>query len=77
MKPDERSPPGARTRVLRGPGSPVRHQAGRGEEDAPCRSSATRARFGIRAINIEKGDELIDVQVTDGRNDIVLATTTA
>src|SRR5437588_1133192 len=29
---------------------------------------------GIRAINIEKGAELIDVQVTDGRNDIVLAT---
>src|SRR5256885_2256657 len=29
---------------------------------------------GIRAINIEKGDELIDVQGTDGRNDIVLAT---
>src|SRR5256885_381003 len=29
---------------------------------------------GIRAINIEKADELIDVQVTDGRNDIVLAT---
>src|SRR5438309_9756329 len=29
---------------------------------------------GIRAINIEKGDELIDVQVTDGRNDSVLAT---
>jgi DNA gyrase subunit A len=29
---------------------------------------------GIRAINIETGDELIDVQVTDGRNDIVLAT---
>src|SRR5438876_318535 len=29
---------------------------------------------GIRAINIEKGDELIDVPVTDGRNDIVLAT---
>src|SRR5713226_249048 len=29
---------------------------------------------GIRAIYIEKGDELIDVQVTDGRNDIVLAT---
>src|SRR6058998_1818042 len=29
---------------------------------------------GIRAINIEKGDELIDVQETDGRNDIVLAT---
>jgi DNA gyrase subunit A len=29
---------------------------------------------GIRAINIEAGDELIDVQVTDGRNDIVLAT---
>jgi DNA gyrase subunit A len=29
---------------------------------------------GIRAINIEKGDELIDAQVTDGRNDIVLAT---
>src|SRR3989441_301111 len=29
---------------------------------------------GIRAINIEKGDELIDVQVTDGKNDIVLAT---
>ena len=29
---------------------------------------------GIRAINIEKRDELIDVQVTDGRNDIVLAT---
>src|SRR2546429_384308 len=28
---------------------------------------------GIRAINIEKGDELIDVQVTDGRNDLVLA----
>jgi len=36
--------------------------------------------FGIRAlrvsapINIDKGDELIDVQVTDGSNDIVLAT---
>jgi DNA gyrase subunit A len=29
---------------------------------------------GIRAINVAKGDELIDVQVTDGRNDIVLAT---
>src|SRR5216117_2311872 len=29
---------------------------------------------GIRAINIEKGDRLIDVQVTDGKNDIVLAT---
>ncbi|MGH7606254.1 MAG: DNA gyrase C-terminal beta-propeller domain-containing protein, partial [Gemmatimonadales bacterium] len=29
---------------------------------------------GIRAINIEKGDVLIDVQVTDGKNDIVLAT---
>jgi DNA gyrase subunit A len=29
---------------------------------------------GIRAINVEKGDELIDVQVTDGRNDIVVAT---
>ncbi|HET7790960.1 MAG TPA: DNA gyrase subunit A [Gemmatimonadales bacterium] len=29
---------------------------------------------GINAINIEKGDELIDVQVTDGRNDIVIAT---
>ncbi len=29
---------------------------------------------GIRAINIEKGDGLIDVQVTDGKNDIVLAT---
>ncbi|HKV72592.1 MAG TPA: DNA gyrase subunit A [Gemmatimonadales bacterium] len=29
---------------------------------------------GIRAINIESGDELIDVQITDGRNDVVLAT---
>ncbi|HXQ29883.1 MAG TPA: DNA gyrase subunit A [Gemmatimonadales bacterium] len=29
---------------------------------------------GIRAINIEPGDLLIDVQVTDGKNDIVLAT---
>ena len=29
---------------------------------------------GINAINIESGDELIDVQVTDGTNDIVLAT---
>ncbi|MDO8666269.1 MAG: DNA gyrase subunit A, partial [Gemmatimonadales bacterium] len=29
---------------------------------------------GINAINIEDGDELIDVQVTDGTNDIVLAT---
>ncbi|HEV8151064.1 MAG TPA: DNA gyrase subunit A [Gemmatimonadales bacterium] len=29
---------------------------------------------GINAINIEDGDELIDVQVTDGANDIVLAT---
>jgi len=29
---------------------------------------------GINAINVEKGDELIDVQVTDGKNDIVLAT---
>jgi len=29
---------------------------------------------GINAINIEPGDELIDVQVTDGSNDIVLAT---
>ena len=29
---------------------------------------------GINAINIEPGDELIDVQVTDGSNDVVLAT---
>ncbi|HXV85274.1 MAG TPA: DNA gyrase subunit A [Gemmatimonadales bacterium] len=29
---------------------------------------------GINAINIEAGDELIDVQVTDGTNDVVLAT---
>jgi len=29
---------------------------------------------GINAINIETGDELIDVQVTDGSNDIVLGT---
>jgi DNA gyrase subunit A len=29
---------------------------------------------GINAINIEKGDELIEVQVTDGSNDVVLAT---
>ncbi len=29
---------------------------------------------GINAINIEQGDELIDVLVTDGGNDIVLAT---
>jgi DNA gyrase subunit A len=29
---------------------------------------------GIIAINIEKDDELIDVQLTDGNNDIVLAT---
>jgi DNA gyrase subunit A len=29
---------------------------------------------GIIAINIEEGDELIDAQVTDGTNDIVLAT---
>ncbi len=29
---------------------------------------------GINAINIDKDDELIDVQVTDGTNDVVLAT---
>jgi len=29
---------------------------------------------GINAINIEAGDELIDVQVTDGSNDVVLGT---
>jgi DNA gyrase subunit A len=29
---------------------------------------------GINAINIEDGDELIDVQITDGTNDVVLAT---
>jgi DNA gyrase subunit A len=29
---------------------------------------------GINAINIEEGDELIDAQITDGNNDIVLAT---
>jgi DNA gyrase subunit A len=29
---------------------------------------------GINAINVDDGDELIDVQVTDGTNDIVLAT---
>jgi DNA gyrase subunit A len=29
---------------------------------------------GIRAMNIEPGNELIDVQVTDGSNDLVLAT---
>jgi len=29
---------------------------------------------GINAINIEPGDELIDVQITDGTNDVVLAT---
>jgi len=30
---------------------------------------------GIKAIKIEEGDELIDVQITSGTNDIVLATT--
>jgi DNA gyrase subunit A len=29
---------------------------------------------GIKAIKIEEGDELIDVQITSGKNDIVLAT---
>ena len=29
---------------------------------------------GIIAINVEEGDELIDVQLTDGNNDVVLAT---
>ncbi len=29
---------------------------------------------GINAINIERGDELIEVQLTDGSNDVVLAT---
>src|SRR5690349_21238572 len=29
---------------------------------------------GIKAIKIEKGDELIDVQITNGTNDVVLAT---
>jgi DNA gyrase subunit A len=29
---------------------------------------------GINAINVEPGDELIDVRVTDGSNDVVLAT---
>ena len=29
---------------------------------------------GLNAINIEDGDELIDVQITDGTNDVVLAT---
>ena len=29
---------------------------------------------GIKAIKIEKGDQLIDVQITEGSNDIVLAT---
>jgi DNA gyrase subunit A len=29
---------------------------------------------GLNAINIEEGDELIEVQVTDGTNDVVLAT---
>src|SRR5262249_55733429 len=29
---------------------------------------------GLNAINIEDGDELMDVQVTDGTNDVVLAT---
>jgi DNA gyrase subunit A len=29
---------------------------------------------GINAINIEAGDELIEVQITDGTNDVVLAT---
>ncbi len=29
---------------------------------------------GLKAVKIEDGDELIDVQVTDGNNDIVLAT---
>ncbi|MBI4542795.1 MAG: DNA gyrase subunit A [Gemmatimonadetes bacterium] len=29
---------------------------------------------GINAINIEDGDELIDVQISDGSNDVVLAT---
>ncbi|MGE5234768.1 MAG: DNA gyrase subunit A [Acidobacteriota bacterium] len=29
---------------------------------------------GINAVNIEPGDELIDVQITDGSNDVVLAT---
>ena len=31
---------------------------------------------GLNAINIEDGDELIDVQITDGSNDVILATKT-
>ncbi len=31
-------------------------------------------RTGIRAIRVEEGDELIDVQITDGASDVVLAT---
>ena len=29
---------------------------------------------GINAINVSEGDELIDVQLTDGQSDVVLAT---
>jgi len=29
---------------------------------------------GIKAIKVESGDELIDVQITSGTNDVILAT---
>ena len=64
-------------------------QAVRGFSDSECLVFATRNGIvkktvlsaygnprstGINAINIEEGDELIDVLVSDGTNDIVLAT---
>ena len=52
----------------------LRHPAGHGEEDAALGLRERPDRRASSAINIEKGDELIDVQVSDQNNDIVLAT---
>ena len=55
---------GARARVQRRPVPAVLHAQGHGQEDARSRSTRTPAPTGIKAIKIEQGDELIDVQVT-------------
>ena len=45
------------------------HAQRHGEEDGALASIRIRARTGIKAIKVEDGDELIDVQITSGTNE--------
>jgi DNA gyrase subunit A len=78
-QPDQRRPRhahpqhGRGARVPRRPVPVLLHAQRHGQEDALADYGNVRA-TGIKAIKIEDDDELIDVQITSGTNDVVLAT---